>query len=368
MKLIPIAKPIRIRIVSGNEEHSSIESLRSNFSTRDIIPLLSDGRLYKWLINKGETKMAEIAESMIGFDSEVDLTDSSDICRFIACVFGEQYTDTLQLVDIFYRLKDIYPRSYLNYVLDFGDFKDISTAVEAYYTYPDLKKCKWDTIFVKLLKAMPLSDMVLQFKSHKDEIPISDGCWLQVFNHFVRDAQPQDLYKLGDTACRNSFLSTQASRWIMKSAEMGCKEAIERIGKCDCSLIDEFIKSPSVFRLTHDGNQENDLVRFLCMMSRVYSQKNRAYEEEIENVGKFAKYLELVNAFWELCRASNRVNCIVRLNKMIEKYPNYKAPSEFKTALLSRNEIGNKRLSAMSYESSIIFVAKNVKLELRNGR
>lgn len=48
MKLIPKAKPVRIRITVGNEEHNSLESLQENFVWDDIISLL-DGRLIKWL-------------------------------------------------------------------------------------------------------------------------------------------------------------------------------------------------------------------------------------------------------------------------------------------------------------------------------
>lgn len=48
MELIPKAKPVKIRIKSGGEEHSSLESLKRNFSISDINPLL-DGRLARWL-------------------------------------------------------------------------------------------------------------------------------------------------------------------------------------------------------------------------------------------------------------------------------------------------------------------------------
>lgn len=48
MRLIPKAKPVRIRITVGNEEHNSLESLQENYVWHDIISLL-DGRLIKWL-------------------------------------------------------------------------------------------------------------------------------------------------------------------------------------------------------------------------------------------------------------------------------------------------------------------------------
>lgn len=46
MKLISKAKPVKIRIKSGGEEHSSLDSLKRNFNISDIQPLL-DGRLVR---------------------------------------------------------------------------------------------------------------------------------------------------------------------------------------------------------------------------------------------------------------------------------------------------------------------------------
>ncbi len=48
MKLIAKAKPVKIRITSGNEEHSSLESLRKNFVWKEVKELL-DGSLDRWL-------------------------------------------------------------------------------------------------------------------------------------------------------------------------------------------------------------------------------------------------------------------------------------------------------------------------------
>lgn len=59
MKLIPKAKPVKIRIKSGGEEHSSLDSLLHNFDISDIKPLL-DGRLVRWLKQQGENELANI--------------------------------------------------------------------------------------------------------------------------------------------------------------------------------------------------------------------------------------------------------------------------------------------------------------------
>lgn len=59
MKLIPQAKPVKIRIKSGGEEHSSLDSLKRNFNISDIQPLL-DGRLARWLKQQGENELANV--------------------------------------------------------------------------------------------------------------------------------------------------------------------------------------------------------------------------------------------------------------------------------------------------------------------
>lgn len=64
MKLVPKAKPVKMRIRSGGEEHSTIETLRENFSYKDLLPLL-DGRLGRWLMQQGERSLAEHLNSKV---------------------------------------------------------------------------------------------------------------------------------------------------------------------------------------------------------------------------------------------------------------------------------------------------------------
>ncbi|MGN0835054.1 MAG: hypothetical protein ACI4QA_04405 [Candidatus Spyradosoma sp.] len=47
-----MAKAVRIRIVSGGESHSDLESLLRNFAPADLVPAIADGRLARWLQTK----------------------------------------------------------------------------------------------------------------------------------------------------------------------------------------------------------------------------------------------------------------------------------------------------------------------------
>ena len=54
-----MAKAVRIRIRSGNEEHNSLVSLRKNFDIGDVAALWKDGRLNRWLRQKQENGLAD---------------------------------------------------------------------------------------------------------------------------------------------------------------------------------------------------------------------------------------------------------------------------------------------------------------------
>ncbi len=64
MKLEPIAKPVRIRIKLGNTEHSSVDSVKEDFSIKELYPLFTDGRLERWLTQIGEIQLAKKAEEL----------------------------------------------------------------------------------------------------------------------------------------------------------------------------------------------------------------------------------------------------------------------------------------------------------------
>lgn len=70
MKLQTKAKPVKIRITSGGEEHSSLESLRNNFVWEDISKLF-DGRLVKWLRRIDELEKAQLIEEIKDFEENI---------------------------------------------------------------------------------------------------------------------------------------------------------------------------------------------------------------------------------------------------------------------------------------------------------
>ncbi|MBQ0129210.1 MAG: formylglycine-generating enzyme family protein [bacterium] len=104
MKLEPKAKPVRIRIKSGGEEHSTLESLKRNFSVDDLKPAVEDRRLSRWLKQQGQN---ELAEGVLRYQGKMKSLSGNDYLGFIKLFFAnepdiETVTDDYSLADFFY--------------------------------------------------------------------------------------------------------------------------------------------------------------------------------------------------------------------------------------------------------------------------
>ncbi len=84
MNIIAKAKPIRIRVVSGGEEHFSLDTLRQNLCVQDIFPLIRNGRLSRWLNQNGENDLSERIKRIENTSStELDERTCYDILRIL---------------------------------------------------------------------------------------------------------------------------------------------------------------------------------------------------------------------------------------------------------------------------------------------
>lgn len=64
MKLIPKAKPIRIRISAGGEEHSSLDTLLQQYDIESMLSLYKNGSLIRWLNQIGATPVKDKLNSV----------------------------------------------------------------------------------------------------------------------------------------------------------------------------------------------------------------------------------------------------------------------------------------------------------------
>lgn len=99
MKLIPKAKPVKIRIKSGGEEHSSLDSLKRNFNIHDIQPLL-DGRLVRWLKQQGENELADMVSKV-----DASVADSIHGVMYLMKIFFAEYIERNNISDVLELIK-----------------------------------------------------------------------------------------------------------------------------------------------------------------------------------------------------------------------------------------------------------------------
>lgn len=99
MKLIPKAKPVKIRIKSGGEEHSSLDSLKRNFNIDDIKPLL-DGRLVRWLRQQGENELADVVSKV-----DASVADSIQGVMYLMNIFFAEYIERNNISNVLELIK-----------------------------------------------------------------------------------------------------------------------------------------------------------------------------------------------------------------------------------------------------------------------
>lgn len=217
MKLIPSAKPIRIRIISGGEEHSSIDSLRHNYSLGDILPLVKDGRLHKWLLRVGEKNAADSAYILIGSNT---YANSRDMVELTASIFN---TKAISIEDLQRLWQKQYPRTFINYVKAYGlTVGEISSARELFNSIGSnncgLSTEEWEKIFVSTMKKTALSAVLEDFKKFKYTKPMDSLSWLEVLKHHSNLASDKDLYIMAQIAYEDPALKEAALEWYLKSA------------------------------------------------------------------------------------------------------------------------------------------------------
>ena len=120
MKLIPKARPVRIRISSGGVEHSTLDSLKRHFDVSAIIPMINDGRLLRWLRQRGESAIAEMIESADEIkDTEISFSEvpmfNTDISPEEAMSFWDKQFESVPDIS----MKDILNRSEDEFSFDY---------------------------------------------------------------------------------------------------------------------------------------------------------------------------------------------------------------------------------------------------------
>lgn len=165
MRIIAKAKPIRIRIKSGGEEHFSLDSLCRNLCVQELWPLIKDHRLSRWLMQLGEVDLAHEIDAL----SECQL-DFSTYFKVLVIflkddLVGRHVTELYSLFSFWHDCEKKKPKNY-------------------------------DSLRKYLLSKYEGAKFI--FKQYPKEL--SDDEWWDVFCKFENEEDPEFLFEQGKLA------------------------------------------------------------------------------------------------------------------------------------------------------------------------
>ena len=273
MRIIAKAKPIRIRIKSGGEEHFSLDSLRQNLNVQDLWPLIQDNRLSRWLRQLGETELAHSVESLINEEPDEHA--------------------------YFYVLK-----LFLKERFDNSQIHDIYSLFEYWHDCEKRTPKNYDSLRKYLLNKYEGAKFI--FKQYPKEL--SDGEWWDVFSKFENEEDPEFLFEKGKLAF-DGFTKSDG-RNFDKDLVLG-KELIEKAAELHNQEAVDFIANSNTFgvarklaMLTPDVKEKIDnLISRWKIDKYGFITKKTAYDEEIVRDVK-----KLLQEFTSLRRTYSRFN------------------------------------------------------------
>lgn len=202
MKLIPKAKAVRIRIKSGGEEHSSLDSLKRNFDLSDVRVLL-DGRLSRWLKQQGEH---DLASKLVLIDIEKLIKDDFALCK----LFFDKEIDN--------RFSNI--QSFADYCIDDPNYRKTGVNLLRNIVCDDFNIAK------KIYIAYGLN-----FFSSKE--------WISIFSKYEHLNDPEILFYLGRLYYESMNDSISGIKYINMAANLSLQDAIECKKKINSLGIDK---------------------------------------------------------------------------------------------------------------------------------
>lgn len=212
MKLIPKAKPVKIRIKSGGEEHSSLDSLKRNFNIHDIQPLL-DGRLVRWLKQQGENELADMVSKV-----DASVADSIHGVMYLMKIFFAEYIER-------------------------NNISDVLELIKLWLKSSSYRKNGENLLFYTIIWLLddPSSLEICKYLyKHKEELNTPQLDWYLIFDLRIEEnedkSDPEVLYIVGkmlwegyqfnDLYLKEHYPEDPAGlELIEKSARLGCQEA-----------------------------------------------------------------------------------------------------------------------------------------------
>lgn len=245
MRIIAKAKPIRIRIKSGEEEHSSLDSLRRNLCVQELCPLIKDHRLSRWLRQLGEVDLAHDIDALS--ESQLDFST---------------YFKVLLLF-----LKDDLVGRHVT---------ELYTLFSFWHDCEKRKSKNYDSLRKYLLSTYEGAKFI--FKQYPEEV--SDCEWWVVFSKFENEEDPEFLFEQGKLAFEG-FTNfdkdlVRGKKLIEKAAELHNQKAIDFVKS------NKFDVARKLAMLTPEAKEKIDnlIVKWKDEMLG-FSTRKTNYDEEI---------------------------------------------------------------------------------------
>ena len=260
MRIIAKAKPIRIRIKSGEEEHSSLDSLRRNLCVQELWPLIKDHRLSRWLRQLGEVDLAHDIDALS--ESQLDFST---------------YFKVLLLF-----LKDDLVGRHVT---------ELYTLFSFWHDCEKRKSKNYDSLRKYLLSTYEGAKFI--FKQYPEEV--SDGEWWVVFSKFENEEDPEFLFEQGKLAFEG-FTNfdkdlVRGKKLIEKAAELHNQKAIDFVKS------NKFDVARKLAMLTPEAKEKIDNLICRWKSEKIgFITKKTAYDEEI--VRDVKKLLQEFTSLW----------------------------------------------------------------------
>ena len=265
MRIIVKAKPIRIRIKSGGEEHSSLDSLRQNLCVQDLWPLVKDKRLSRWLMQLGEVDLAHAIDAL-----SVGQLDVSTYFKIIFLFFKDEL--------------------YAHCVMDLY-------ALVSYWHDSEMKMSKNYKSLLKFLLSQYKGAKYL-FDHYPNDISVSE--WWNVFRKFQSEEDPDFLFAQGKLAF-DGFTKSDGTKikdivlaegLIKKAADFHNQEAIDFINSNKLNV------AKKLTMLTPESKVKIDSLIIRWKEDRLgFVTKKTSYDEEI--VWNVKQLLQEFTSLWK---------------------------------------------------------------------
>ena len=242
MILIPKAKPVRIRIISGNQEHTTLDSLRKNFVWNDIKKVL-DGRLIKWLKRINENDIA----------AELQMLD-------IPLKFDE-LSDTKELMLQIYNV--IFRKSYISEDDVFSSYINDSSIEPLVKELVDCKK---------------IDELIILGNSYQEIASIIAKRVFQLIESYDNEIETVLLFEAGKFLYEKSEFKDFGKNCILKAAKKELREASDYK---KANFKNETLRLEDLLRVLNDDETKKDLEDSWRSHTKLYLDEQDIAKKEL---------------------------------------------------------------------------------------